>query len=254
MSTPENDRGFTGFWLPSDIISAERLTWTQRLIWAEIQALQKGRLGKCLANNEHFMAVFGIGAGTVQNALTTLRKECWIRWRHTETGRELEAVYPPDSGETEFPKSGIPKSGFPKSGKKIPEIGNAYNREIPLQVPSTPKVPNGVPDLFEDAAAGPATPPVTAEAIYDAYPRKVAKPPGLRAIQKAMKSVPAEKLLELTRKYALAARRMDFNFIPHPATWFNREGWNDIHHESGTGRDYQSEDWYQKPNDNDPGI
>ena len=66
--------------------------------------------------------------------------------------------------------------------------------------------------------------------IYAAYPRKVGKPAAVRAIQRALRTYPVELLLERTTIYAticgsvpMAQRR----FIPHPATWFNRERFND---------------------------
>ncbi len=65
------------------------------------------------------------------------------------------------------------------------------------------------------------------EAIYDAYPRKVAKPEALRAIQKAIqRGTSAEVLLERAKKYATTTD-LEQRFIPHPATWFNQERFND---------------------------
>jgi hypothetical protein len=63
--------------------------------------------------------------------------------------------------------------------------------------------------------------------IYDAYPRKVARPAALKAIARALKKVAPEKLLELTQAYAKAVEGDDPQFIPHPATWFNQERFND---------------------------
>lgn len=70
-------------------------------------------------------------------------------------------------------------------------------------------------------------PPVEAETIYEAYPRKVGRPIAMRAIVKALKKVPFEKLLELTKQYAAIRKSEDPNFTPHPATWFNQERWSD---------------------------
>lgn len=65
-----------------------------------------------------------------------------------------------------------------------------------------------------------------AEKIYQAYPYKVGKPAALRAIAKAMKSTPPERLLEITRAFA-DRKNGDAAFVPHPATWFNQERYND---------------------------
>lgn len=65
------------------------------------------------------------------------------------------------------------------------------------------------------------------EAIYAAYPRKVARPNALKAIAKALKGIDAAKLLELTQGYAKSVEGSDPQFIPHPATWFNGHRFND---------------------------
>ena len=66
--------------------------------------------------------------------------------------------------------------------------------------------------------------------IYAAYPRKVAKPAALKAITNAFASVPSDELLAKTQAYAEAVAKWsdkDREFIPHPATWFNQERYND---------------------------
>lgn len=65
------------------------------------------------------------------------------------------------------------------------------------------------------------------EDIYLEYPKKVAKPDALRAIKKAITKVGFQDLMERTRMYAGAVASMDPKYIPHPATWFNRESYND---------------------------
>lgn len=65
------------------------------------------------------------------------------------------------------------------------------------------------------------------ETIYQAYPRKVAKPAALKAIRLALKAIDAASLLALTEAYAEARRGADPQFTPHPATWFNSQRWAD---------------------------
>jgi hypothetical protein len=67
----------------------------------------------------------------------------------------------------------------------------------------------------------------TAEAIYAAYPRKTARPVALRAISKAMREKSAGWLLERVLAYGKAVRGTEERFIPHPATWFNGQRYND---------------------------
>lgn len=67
------------------------------------------------------------------------------------------------------------------------------------------------------------------QSIYDAYPRKVGKPSAKRAILKALKVTPHHHLLLKTQEYARWCRdaKQDPVYIPHPATWFNDERYND---------------------------
>ena len=67
-----------------------------------------------------------------------------------------------------------------------------------------------------------------AETIYKLYPRKVGKPGALKAIKAALRKESAEFLALQTKKFAASpyvATKPEF--IPHPATWFNQERYND---------------------------
>ncbi|MCX6880708.1 MAG: hypothetical protein NTW21_43915 [Verrucomicrobia bacterium] len=66
-----------------------------------------------------------------------------------------------------------------------------------------------------------------AESIYQEYPRKVKRPEALKAIKKALKTHPAEFLLEKVKAYSQAIGWQELRFIPHPATWFNNARWED---------------------------
>jgi len=86
----------------------------------------------------------------------------------------------------------------------------------------------------EDQSIDPSAPPpapLPAESIYQAYPRKQGKADALKAIEKAIKAGHApERLLERTQAFATATAlwpEVDRNFIPHPATWFNRGSYDD---------------------------
>jgi len=66
------------------------------------------------------------------------------------------------------------------------------------------------------------------EEIYEAYPRHVAKAEALKAIEKAIKIVSPEILLELTKKYSRQIVGKDPQFTPYPSTWFNQRRWEDV--------------------------
>ena len=65
------------------------------------------------------------------------------------------------------------------------------------------------------------------EDIYQAYPRKTAKPRAIQAISKALKKNRADFLLQKVREYSVATGGMERQYIPHPSTWFNQERFND---------------------------
>ena len=71
---------------------------------------------------------------------------------------------------------------------------------------------------------------IKADDIYAAYPRKVGKQRAIKAIQKAGKDVGMDKLLKAVKAYAEATSRWpeaDKQYIPFPATWFNRGSYED---------------------------
>jgi hypothetical protein len=67
--------------------------------------------------------------------------------------------------------------------------------------------------------------------IYQAYPKHKSKQAALRAIAKALKTVEYDTLLERTQTFAKSVESKkgteDWQYVPYPATWFNRGGWED---------------------------
>lgn len=67
--------------------------------------------------------------------------------------------------------------------------------------------------------------------IYQEYPRKVSKPQAIKAIVKAIKAGnDPNALIDLTKSYAAAVSKWpdeERKFVPHPATWFNNDRFND---------------------------
>lgn len=105
-------------------------------------------------------------------------------------------------------------------------------KETQPSPPSSPLHPPPTPTPVRYSARGAAS---AAEAIYQAYPRKVAKPQALRSIAKALASPPAgiaadvwpSQLLAITERFAKLRKGEDPQFTPHPATWFNGQRYND---------------------------
>ena len=121
------------------------------------------------------------------------------------------------------------KSRSPSSSPR-----NTLDRNADSPIPSHPVPSQPIPNeslSLDGASSNPqprkAEANTQAEAIYQVYPRRVKKPEALNAIRKAMSSHAPDFLLERTQAYAAAIGWQERNFIPHPATWFNNEQFND---------------------------
>lgn len=68
---------------------------------------------------------------------------------------------------------------------------------------------------------------VSFEDFWSVWPKKVAKPDALRAWAKATKAVDGERIVAGAIAYRDNPGIPDKQFIPYPATWLNRAGWND---------------------------
>lgn len=68
-----------------------------------------------------------------------------------------------------------------------------------------------------------------AEELYAMYPRKVGKPAALKAIDAALKKTSKAELIKAIGNYMQEVEILgiEAQYIPHPATWFNQERWND---------------------------
>jgi hypothetical protein len=76
-------------------------------------------------------------------------------------------------------------------------------------------------------AATTTSPAHQAEMIYEAYPRKVARPAAIQAIRRALQAKSFDWLLGQVERYAEAVEGQSKKFVPHPATWFNQARYDD---------------------------
>lgn len=138
-----------------------------------------------------------------------------------------------------------------KKGRKTPECGESvesdYQSEdaewtharvnVNVSVPVVPEVQEQ-DKSNEDGLFGEKEPvkKITAamcEEIYQAYPRHKGKETALKSIGKVLKKKSFEELLPIVKAYAaqtakqIADGKLEENFIPHPATWFNQGRYND---------------------------
>lgn len=113
------------------------------------------------------------------------------------------------------------------ASEKCQHLSTPVNTRIHTEAEATAEAEaNGVlsTNLLDDGTQEGGIEP-QAGAIYDAYPRKIARAEGIRAIKKALKNHAYEFLLHKTEEFAKAmvAAKKEKTFIPYPATWFNGE-------------------------------
>jgi hypothetical protein len=65
--------------------------------------------------------------------------------------------------------------------------------------------------------------------FYALWPRRVGKAAALRAFKSALRRATADTILDGARRYRAWAQEsgQDTRFVPYPATWLNRDGWED---------------------------
>lgn len=106
-----------------------------------------------------------------------------------------------------------------------------------LHVAGTKKEPKSDPSRLPTKNQKPRTrintplPPEGAvwwEEFWKTYPRKVAKPVALKAFIKALSRAPSfEAIMVGLRRHLPCDQWADQTKVPHPATWLNRDGWDD---------------------------
>lgn len=87
----------------------------------------------------------------------------------------------------------------------------------------------------EIKTCSPASPPSVIESdrfdeFYGIYPRKVGKANAKKAFVKAAKKAGAQTVIDGAHRLAMDPNLPEKDFIPHPATWLNRDGWEDEPH------------------------
>lgn len=74
MSEPKYE--FRGVWIPKEVWEDVKLTWMEKCLAAEIDALDNG--GGCFASNEYLANKFGSTAASIANQISKLRTEGYV--------------------------------------------------------------------------------------------------------------------------------------------------------------------------------
>lgn len=92
----EQTRRFTGFFISAALIEDSRLNWTDRIIFAEIDALETPE-NACFASNKHFADMLNITERSVINSINTL-KACKYVYQDGFNGRVRQLRVSPEAG------------------------------------------------------------------------------------------------------------------------------------------------------------
>ena len=91
------------------------------------------------------------------------------------------------------------------------------------------------------------------ERVYAAYPRKVGKGAAIKAIKKTLLRIAPDRdvgwLEARVLRFAAQCEFSDAQYVPHPATWFNQERYDDP--EDANGIDRPGQDQTSNPSDGD---
>jgi len=94
-----------------------------------------------------------------------------------------------------------------------PTLTPSINTSTPQTPPAKPRRPvDDTPEFLR---------------FWNVYPRKVGKPNAARAFAKALRNATIDDIMRGLAAHLPAWAESDPQFTPHPATWLNRQGWND---------------------------
>ncbi len=169
---------------------------------------------------------------TVRKALRTLEQQRMITRENRQGETSLYRLTP-------IEKWAPPLAGLPSALNTPPSDSRGTPAKSRQASPSETSIAKGNPVEGDTIKEYPHSPPEgervmhpvlssvgQAEAIYEAYPKKVGKPAALRAILRALEGKPAGWLLERTKLFAQTCDR-EQRYIPNPANFFRDERYAD---------------------------
>ncbi len=115
-----------------------------------------------------------------------------------------------------------------------PRVADAMIDPVEFETPEDAvyEQPGLIPvDVIRDIVEGPLTPendPDRFQEFWRAYPRRTAKGDARKAWAKALKNgADPGLMIGAAKQFAVRSRHTEARYIPYPATWLNREQWDD---------------------------
>lgn len=124
----ENQRGFTGWWIPEELRREHKLSWAECHLWAEIHAFSKGPNG-CFASNAHFAEHLGVKEMRVSQLIAGLKAKGFIRQVGFDgRRRRLEITARLDSQPKHSEIGGLCEKAYTEEAKTV-TLAPPSNRE-----------------------------------------------------------------------------------------------------------------------------
>jgi hypothetical protein len=196
MSKQTSLRGFKGIWIPKDIWLNRELSIQEKVLYAEINSLDKDEKG-CYATNQYFAKFFGLSKVRISQLIASLADKKLIVARINKSMGNRRIINVTDKNII-----------IPSSNKINDPIKASDNDDILI---------NNILDKYF-------------EQLWNMYPRREGKKP---AKLKFYKLNPDEGLFnKILRALELQIKIHKWDgdnkkYCPHPTTWLNQERWND---------------------------
>lgn len=144
------------------------------------------------------------GRDAIRSAVQELEKAGYLKRSQprTQSGSFESWIWETCDPALENPAPGKPAAGNPTTKKTIGKKTNQSNGD------------------FDSAF----------DEFWSIYPRKVGKAQARKAFAKALEEYDVKVITEGARKLAADPNLPEIRFVPYPATWINREGWEDDPH------------------------
>ena len=193
-------RGFTGIFIPVEILDNKDLKPIEMFLLAQINALDKGNDGNgCYASNEYLGNLLGVKTNTISIYISHLKELGLLEQVGFDGRRRLLSV-----------NGRVSQTSNPAYHKCESHSNSSKSKE---EIPPTPKGDGDIDRDFEE--------------WYREYPRHKKRGHALKAYRSARKKASKEVLLSAAIEYAGSVSDKDEEFISHPASWLNGEGWLD---------------------------
>lgn len=212
-----DERNFTGVFIPAKLYLDTNLSWIEKILIVEIEALTSEK-EPCKASNEHFAKHLGITKGRVSKIISSLVQRGYIyikiiknKGNNNDSKRWLLV----NERYSYFQLGGMVENDY----RGIVE--NDYQNKVNNNNITPYNPPKGDREKFDENVF---------LKFWNAYPRRVSKGDAEKWFKK---NKPTNDLVDLMiekiniLKKTEQWKQNNGKYIPYPASWLNSKGWED---------------------------